>query len=197
MRWAPSGQAPPRNHTAPSRSPETPERLSPPAASEAPGVPGTLGIFESPPPMWQALAFWKFLTAKLSSTSSSCPVLLWVGAPPLSLHHPHQQLSSPERVGRKHPAGSVPSMVRWLPLLSRTRGTPLFPSGAELPQLWGRLWGGHQGGISLESHRRLGGCVPLPPGPKLLMWCWRWMEAWRSSGRSQSPHPHKPLQSKL
>lgn len=165
--WGPGSSQKPHSPMQKPRDPREGCRLPTASCStlEAPGAPGTSGTLESPPSAWQAPVFWQFLTPRLSSTSCSVP--LWMGAPPLSLHHPRQQLSKPGRVGRERPAGSVPSVVRWLPLLSRTMHprTPLSV-GAEPRQLWGRAWAAHHRGVSLGSHRRLRGCVPPSPRPE-------------------------------
>lgn len=113
--------------------------------------------------MGLALVFWQLPTPKLSSTPRPCSVGQWVWAPPLSLHHPRQQLSKPGRVGREHPAGSIPSSGEGS-LLARTLHTPLPWALSSGSSVRGRHWGGQRGPPG--SHRRLDSWVPPSPRPE-------------------------------
>lgn len=114
--------------------------------------------------MGLALVSWQLPTLKLSSTPGPCSVRQWVWAPPLSLHHPRQLPSTPGRVGREHPAGSIPSSGEGS-LLARTPHTlvlrcllPWAPSSGS------SVWGGQRG--QPGSHRRLDSWVPPSPRPE-------------------------------
>lgn len=98
----------------------------------------------------------------------ACSVRQWVWAPPLSLHHPRQQLSTPGRVGREHPAGSIPSSGEGS-LLARTQHAPVLrcllpwaPSSGG--SVWGRRWGGQR--AQPGNHQSLDSWVPPSPRPE-------------------------------